>query len=406
MAQKLVGDSLVVGGHGVNGIITVNGQDNHHLIQLHGGDAESSIRLGGENRPGSLAMCISDGKPAAALTAADATLRLGGEGVKGRILILDGSDPLPSVELLSEPHESRINLGGHRRPGSIMMLDEKAALTVQLMGKSASLTLGSAIDPLVLLDGLEAKLTLGSKAQGHTIILDGSTGIISVNDPSTRSCGTSLASSTLDLGGPAEEGHIRVCDTNNNALINLYSETPHSVVDVGNQDRPGKIRIYSGNLDAITHNVMEAITLDGATGDIMIANADIAEEFDLAVEKVEPGTVMVLNEEGRVAPSSSAYDTRVVGVVSGAGSQRTGLVLDKRATGAKRTRVALMGKVFCLVDATRMPVRVGDLLTSGEKEGHAMRAVDAKRAFGAVLGKALAPLKSKCALTLILVTLQ
>jgi hypothetical protein len=65
-----------------------------------------------------------------------------------------------------------------------------------------------------------------------------------------------------------------------------------------------------------------------------------------------------------------------------------------------------MGKVFCLVDATRMPVRVGDLLTSGEKEGHAMRAVDAKRAFGAVLGKALAPLKSKCALTPILVTLQ
>jgi hypothetical protein len=90
-------------------------------------------------------------------------------------------------------------------------------------------------------------------------------------------------------------------------------------------------------------------------------------------------------------------------VVSGAGSYRPGLVLDRRDTGVSRAPVALMGKVYCWVDATGESVGVGDLLTTGETPGHAMKVADGSRAFGAVIGKALAPLHSGRQLVPILV---
>ncbi|WP_201365212.1 hypothetical protein [Dictyobacter formicarum] len=56
------------------------------------------------------------------------------------------------------------------------------------------------------------------------------------------------------------------------------------------------------------------------TGDITLTNADFAEDFEITcLEEVEPGTVMVLNQEGVLEPSRQAYDKRVAGVISGAG---------------------------------------------------------------------------------------
>ena len=65
-----------------------------------------------------------------------------------------------------------------------------------------------------------------------------------------------------------------------------------------------------------------------------------------------------------------------------------------------------MGKVFCHVDASYGAVAAGDLLTTSPTAGHAMKATDRSRAFGAVLGKALKPLPRGCGLVPILVTLQ
>ena len=73
---------------------------------------------------------------------------------------------------------------------------------------------------------------------------------------------------------------------------------------------------------------------------------------------------------------------------------------------SNRKPIALLGKVFCKVDASFEPVRVGDLLTTSSTPGHAMKAVDPATAFGAVIGKALRPLKEGQGLIPILVTLQ
>ncbi len=51
-------------------------------------------------------------------------------------------------------------------------------------------------------------------------------------------------------------------------------------------------------------------------------------------------------------------------------------------------------------------IAFGDLLTTSETPGHAMRAADPLRAFGSVIGKALAPLAEGDGLIPILVALR
>ncbi|MGH3567959.1 MAG: hypothetical protein ACRDRH_18395 [Pseudonocardia sp.] len=141
-------------------------------------------------------------------------------------------------------------------------------------------------------------------------------------------------------------------------------------------------------------------------GDITLPNADIAEEFPIADDAdVEPGTVMVLTDDEALRPSDHPYDRRVVGIVSGAGTFRPGLVLDSRRH-PSRLPIALLGKVFCKVDAEFGPVAVGDLLATSPTPGHAMRATDPARAFGAVVGKALSKLDSGRGLVPVFATLQ
>jgi hypothetical protein len=143
------------------------------------------------------------------------------------------------------------------------------------------------------------------------------------------------------------------------------------------------------------------------TGDIRLTNADCAEDFDIAgVETVEPGTVMVLGEEGALRPSAQAYDKRVAGVISGAGDYKPGIVLDKREVEGNRSPVALLGKVFCKVDASELPIEVGDLLTTSDTPGHAMKAADPLKAHGSIIGKALRPLREGQGLIPILIALQ
>ena len=150
------------------------------------------------------------------------------------------------------------------------------------------------------------------------------------------------------------------------------------------------------------------------TGDLILSGADVAEQFDVAEqvdnpEEVDPGTVVVIDAEGALAPCGRAYDTRVAGVVSGAGDRVPALVLDRKEPeeigGARRRAIAVIGKTWCRADASFQTIRVGDLLTTSSTRGHAMAAVDRGASLGAILGKALTPLASGTGLVLVLVGL-
>jgi hypothetical protein len=66
----------------------------------------------------------------------------------------------------------------------------------------------------------------------------------------------------------------------------------------------------------------------------------------------------------------------------------------------------MVGIVPCKVSAENGSIQRGDLLTTSDTPGHAMKVTDRSGAIGAILGKALAPLESGTGIIPVLVMLQ
>jgi hypothetical protein len=185
------------------------------------------------------------------------------------------------------------------------------------------------------------------------------------------------------------------------ASIAAYNLAPNGTGAAVYARKEGTIG-HAGFFDGHVH-VTRSVTVEG---DVMCVNADCAEEFAISDPEVaHPGTVMVIGESGIAFPCGQPYDHRVLGVVSGAGDFRPALLLDRQG-GPTRRPIALMGKVFCRVDADLGPIRPGDLLTTSSTPGHAMRAGDTMRAAGAMIGKALASLDAGKGMIPIIAMLQ
>jgi hypothetical protein len=143
------------------------------------------------------------------------------------------------------------------------------------------------------------------------------------------------------------------------------------------------------------------------SGNIAAKYQDVA-EWVPSSQKLTPATVVVLDAErsNEVVASSQAYDTKVAGVVS----ERPGLVLGE--AGASKVMVATTGRVKVKVDATRGPIRIGDLLVTSEKTGYAMKSepvMISGRQFhspGTLIGKALEPLEKGVGEIMVLLSLQ
>jgi hypothetical protein len=165
-----------------------------------------------------------------------------------------------------------------------------------------------------------------------------------------------------------------------------------------------------GGLRAIALDRPFSAVFDGdvqVNGDIFLPGADCAENFDIGKDQdIDPGSVVVLDEDGLLRRCNEGYDRKVAGVISGGGSYAPAVVMDSHGTSDNRRPVALVGKVFCKIDATYGAIGIGDLLTTSPTPGHAMRATDPLKAFGAVIGKALGRLETGSGLLPILVCLQ
>lgn len=181
----------------------------------------------------------------------------------------------------------------------------------------------------------------------------------------------------------------------------------------GKSSQGGEAGHFEGNVTIngmLTHNgncsVNGTLTVQNDVV-LLAAGQDCAEQFELnEAEQLEPGTVVVIDRDGALRRSHAAYDKKVAGVISGAGPCRPGIVLGKRTSKAHFADVALVGRVYCKVEARHSSIAVGDLLVSSDTPGHAMRADDAQRAFGAVIGKSLGRLDGGQGLIPILVALQ
>ncbi len=153
-----------------------------------------------------------------------------------------------------------------------------------------------------------------------------------------------------------------------------------------------------------------ALQVDGTAqvGVLEIMGADVAERFPVS-EPMEPGMVVEIDPEnaGRLRVARGAYNRRVAGVVSGAGDLPVGAILGNLPGHEDAPPIALSGRVWVRCDATLSAVAPGDLLTTADLPGHAMKASVRERSHGAVIGKAMTGLAAgETGLVLVLVNLQ
>jgi hypothetical protein len=151
----------------------------------------------------------------------------------------------------------------------------------------------------------------------------------------------------------------------------------------------------------------------------IIGGADLSERFEVSARptsmaetpqaRIDPGMVVSIDPkgQGRLTLSRMAYDSRAAGVISGAGGITTGMLMGQSGSPADGDYpVALAGRVYCWADASSGPIEPGDLLTTSDTPGHAMKVTNQRKAQRAIIGKALTGLRTGKGLVLILVTLR
>jgi hypothetical protein len=139
--------------------------------------------------------------------------------------------------------------------------------------------------------------------------------------------------------------------------------------------------------------------------------ADLSEQFDVKASQgpVKPGMVVCIDpfHPGKLVVSRTACDRTVAGIVSGAGGVKPGMLMGQSGTVAHgKYPVALTGRAYCRADATGGSIQPGDLLTTSNIPGRAMKVTDNAKAQGAIIGKAMTSLNEGKGLVLVLVSLQ
>jgi hypothetical protein len=416
---------ILAGGFGANGSLELRNAAGRPRIEA---DADAArIRL---RRPPQ-GTGLSSGPPSGPITVEingdEATVSAGVSGHAGTLVV---QDEVGNTVLELNGAGAEIVAGAADRSGRITVKNREGTTQITLNGQSGQVSAEtgrfrnvSVIDDggltQIQLDGNDATIRCGRQDQAgrielrsasgeDTIVLNGATGNVGLGRDGNAgalfvkgSHGEDtivLNGATGATGNDGNAGVLFVKDSDGKDTIVLNGVTAN--IGLGRNGKAGGVFVKDSGGKNTIH-------LSGETGDIILMNADCAEEFEVdRAASYEPGTVMVIDEGGRLRRSEDPYDTRVAGVISGAGDYRPGILLGRQGAPESRVPVALVGKVFCKVDASYGPIRVGDLLTTSGTPGHAMRASNSARTPGAVIGKALRSFQRGQGLIPILVALQ
>lgn len=352
----------------------------------------SNIFAGDGGDDGDLVLRSGGGGNRIRLDASGAVGWFGGNGANGDLVVFPSAGNNSSTDQASawiRGSTGNLRLGGNGTDGDVFLLGNSGDNHVRLNGGGGSGWFGG--------NGVNGDLVVFSSTGDNTSVdqatvwLEGSGG-------------------NLFLGGNGADGDVVLRSESGEDRIRLDAEL--AAMWIGGNGNDGDIAIFASDGDNATLGDA-TIRMDGATGNVTVAgditllNADCAEDFRVAcAAEAEPGTVMVINDDLELAVSDKAYDSRVAGIVAGAGDHRPGIVLGRTGDAHPTMPIALVGRACCKVDADHGAIAIGDLLTSSPTVGHAMKVADPARAFGAVIGKALAPLDSGCGLIPVLVALQ
>jgi len=318
---------------------------------------------------GGILALIADGDTASGPPGATGAIVL---NAARRSLVIHGKDGRSRVELGAG---GNLALGGSGTNGELVLRNTFGRQIGRFGGDATNMILGG--------EGHDADLLLVDSSGATRIHVDAGRG--GDANPTARVY-VDGKNGDLSLGGSQVNGELLLKDASGKTRIHADAQGGH-------------IKLMTAGGDLKVH-------IDGDAGDIILPNADCAEDFDLSeLDACEPGSVMVIDGEG-LRECDSAFDKKVAGILSGAGELRPGIILGRNRSDKRRRPLALVGKVLCKVDADHAPIEVGDLLTTSSTRGHAMKASDPLKAFGAVIGKALRPLERGRGLIPVLVALQ
>jgi hypothetical protein len=183
-----------------------------------------------------------------------------------------------------------------------------------------------------------------------------------------------------------------------------YSKFGHAIYGKS-RGGAGYAGMFEGNVRVAGKGIVNVLQITGGS--------DLSELFEVRGNRDDlwptPGMVVSIDPEnpGDLVVSNQSYDRRVAGIISGAGGVEPGMLMGQQGSEADGANpVALSGRVYVRADASKGPIKPGDLLTTSDIPGHAMKVADYSRAQGATLGKAMSSLESGRGLVLVLVTLQ
>src|SRR5205809_514077 len=156
-------------------------------------------------------------------------------------------------------------------------------------------TIQTGTDITMTLNADTALIGAGGKGQGGDIVLSDKVGnpVVNINSDNHRlffrappGTGQFLGDVTIDLVGATSSLVLSV-----GGKRRIHLDAINGNIYLGGNGAKGDLFVYGADETDNTDGSKAAIRLDGASGDIILKNADCAEDFPVAGAEIAPGTV-------------------------------------------------------------------------------------------------------------------
>jgi len=292
--------------------------------------------------------------------------------------------------------------------GSSSIYNSVVAVGIGTSSPDAWVHISKGLSPFPVLQ-LDSQKTVGELTLTEKLLFDGAEIDAEGTLGDLPICLNSNSSGNVGIGTtvPAAKLHIEGSNdaslSSDGVLVIGLTSSSNIVMDrneiiARNNGGPAKLYLNndSGNV------VVDVLEITGGS--------DLAEPFEIAgAESIKPGMVVAIDPKhtGQLRIADKPYDRTVAGIVSGANGINPGMTMTQKGTVTDGSfPIALTGRVYVCADASNGCIEPGDLLTTSQTPGHAMKVTDHSRAQGAILGKAMSSLDQDRGFVLVLVTLQ